>query len=46
MLRMVEAGKLHPDLLLHETVPLEKTADVLASMGDYDTVGMTVITEV
>lgn len=44
MLRMVEAGRLHPELLLHDTVALDDTAAVLASMSDYDTVGMSVIT--
>lgn len=44
MLRMVQAGKLHPELLLKETVALEDASAVLASMGSYDTVGMSVIT--
>lgn len=45
MLRMIEAGRLHPDALLHETVSLEQAGDVLASMADYSTVGMSVITK-
>lgn len=44
MLRMVEAGRLHPETLLTETVALEQAGDVLASMSGYDTVGMSVIT--
>ncbi len=45
MLRMVEAGRLHPKLLLSETVSLEDAGAVLHAMSDYDTVGMSVITE-
>ena len=45
MLRMVEAGRLHPELLLNETVALEEAGPVLYAMSDYDTVGMSVITE-
>lgn len=45
MLRMVEAGRLHPELLLSETVTLEEADSVLHAMSDYDTVGMSVITE-
>ncbi|MDT8341137.1 MAG: alcohol dehydrogenase catalytic domain-containing protein [Longimicrobiales bacterium] len=45
MLRMVEAGRLHPELLLRETVALEEAGPVLHAMSDYDTVGMSVITE-
>ena len=45
MLRMVEAGRLHPTLLLSETVALEEAGAVLDSMSDYDTVGMSVITD-
>jgi D-arabinose 1-dehydrogenase-like Zn-dependent alcohol dehydrogenase len=45
MLGMVESGKLSPDLLVGETVALEQTGEILASMGDYETLGMPVITE-
>jgi D-arabinose 1-dehydrogenase-like Zn-dependent alcohol dehydrogenase len=45
MLRMVEAGRLHPELLLSETVSLDEAGAVLESMSGYDTVGMSVITE-
>ncbi|HSM36375.1 MAG TPA: alcohol dehydrogenase catalytic domain-containing protein [Longimicrobiales bacterium] len=45
MLRMVEAGKLTPELLVGETIALEDAGDVLAAMDDYDTVAMSVITE-
>jgi alcohol dehydrogenase/propanol-preferring alcohol dehydrogenase len=44
MLAMVAAGKLSPELLVGETLPLERAGEVLASMADYDTVGMPVIT--
>lgn len=45
MLQMIEAGKLNPSLLVGEEIKLEQASEVLASMGDYDTVAMTVITE-
>ena len=45
MLQMIEADKLHPDRILGDTVALDDASDVLASMGGYDTVAMTVITE-
>jgi alcohol dehydrogenase len=45
MLAMVESGRISPELLVGETVPLERAGEVLASMGDYETVGMPVITE-
>jgi D-arabinose 1-dehydrogenase-like Zn-dependent alcohol dehydrogenase len=45
MLRMVQAGKLTPELLVGDTIALEDAGDVLASMSDYDTVAMSVITE-
>lgn len=38
------AGKLSPELLVGETLPLERAGEVLVSMADYDTVGMPVIT--
>ncbi len=41
---MVEAGRLHPKLLLSETVALEEAGPVLPAMSNYDTVGMSVIT--
>lgn len=44
MLRMVEAGKLRPELLLNETVALEDTGAVIASMSGYETLGMSVVT--
>jgi D-arabinose 1-dehydrogenase-like Zn-dependent alcohol dehydrogenase len=45
MLRMVEASRLQPELLLRETVSLEEAGPTLDSMSGYDTVGMSVITE-
>ena len=43
MLRLVAAGRLDPARLVTKTVPLEEAGDVLASMGDFDTLGFTVI---
>jgi D-arabinose 1-dehydrogenase-like Zn-dependent alcohol dehydrogenase len=43
MLKMVESGKLKPEKLVGNTVPIEKASDVLASMGQYGTLGVTVI---
>lgn len=45
MLRLVESGKLHPGVMVGDTVALEQAGDVLASMTGYDTVGMSVVTE-
>jgi D-arabinose 1-dehydrogenase-like Zn-dependent alcohol dehydrogenase len=45
MLRMVESGKLSPQEMVGDTVALEETGDVLASMAGYETVAMSVITE-
>lgn len=45
MLGMVESGKLNPGLMVGDTVDLEATSDIIASMADYDTVAMSVITE-
>jgi len=44
MFRMIEAGKLHPGWLVGSKVGMEGVSDVLASMTDYDTVAMTVMT--
>lgn len=45
MLRQIDSGALQPDVLVKDTVSLDEASDVLTSMGDYDTVGMSVITE-
>jgi D-arabinose 1-dehydrogenase-like Zn-dependent alcohol dehydrogenase len=45
MLGMVESGKLNPGKMVGDTVALESTGDIIASMADYDTVAMSVITE-
>ena len=45
MLQMVEAGKLAPGKLVSKTVPLDEAGGVLASMDQFATVGVTVITE-
>jgi D-arabinose 1-dehydrogenase-like Zn-dependent alcohol dehydrogenase len=44
MLEMVESRRLNPDQLVGNTVTLEEAGDVLASMGRYDTMAMSVIT--
>lgn len=43
MLRMVELGRLRPGKMVTRTVPVEEASDVLASMSDFATVGVTVI---
>lgn len=43
MLRLVASGRLDPGRLVTRTVSLEEAGDVLASMGDFDTLGFTVI---
>jgi D-arabinose 1-dehydrogenase-like Zn-dependent alcohol dehydrogenase len=45
MLQMIESGKLNPGRLVGEEISLEEAGPVLASMGDYDTVAMSVITD-
>lgn len=44
MLERIESGRLHPDRLVGDTVALEDTSEVLASMSGYDTLAMPVIT--
>lgn len=44
MLAMVESGQLNPGLMVGDKVGLEDTGGVLASMSDFDTVAMSVIT--
>ena len=43
MLAMIETGKLNPRGLVSRTIALEETAEVLASMDDYATLGIPVI---
>jgi D-arabinose 1-dehydrogenase-like Zn-dependent alcohol dehydrogenase len=45
MLKMVESGKLNPSRLVGNTVALEEAGGVLASMGGYETLAMSVITD-
>ncbi len=45
MLQMVESEKLNPGRMVGDTVALKKASDVLASLGRYDTVAMSVITD-
>jgi D-arabinose 1-dehydrogenase-like Zn-dependent alcohol dehydrogenase len=44
MLALIESGKVNPGLLVGDTVDLEDTSAVLASMRDYETLAMPVIT--
>jgi D-arabinose 1-dehydrogenase-like Zn-dependent alcohol dehydrogenase len=43
MLRMVGAGLLHPEKLVEKRIPIERAGDVLDSMSDFGTVGVSVI---
>lgn len=45
MLRMVEAGRLHPGRLVTGTIPIAEAGATLSRMGSYSGVGMTVITQ-
>lgn len=45
MLRMVEAGRLHPGRLVTGTIPIAEAGAALSRMGSYSGVGMTVITQ-
>jgi len=45
MLEMINAGKLSPERLIGETVNLEESITVLTSMNEFNTSGVTVITE-
>jgi len=40
--RMMETGKIDPGKIVSETVSLEEVPEIIASMGDYDTVGIPV----
>jgi alcohol dehydrogenase len=43
--RMMERGTIDPGRIVSETIALEDLPETVASMGDYDTVGITVVTE-
>jgi alcohol dehydrogenase len=45
MLQMIQAGNLAPEKLIAETINLEESIVVLTSMNDFNTAGVTVITE-
>jgi alcohol dehydrogenase len=45
MLEMINAGKLSPERLIGETINLEESITVLMSMNEFNTSGVTVITE-
>jgi alcohol dehydrogenase len=43
--RLMSTGKIEPSRIVSETIPLERVPDTIASMGDYDTVGIPVCNE-
>ena len=43
--RMMETGKIDPGRIVSETISLDEVPDTVASMGDYDTVGIPVCNE-
>lgn len=43
MLRLIEAGRIQPQALVSEEVPMEETSRVLEAMSSYDTIGYSVI---
>ncbi|RLA47644.1 MAG: alcohol dehydrogenase [Gammaproteobacteria bacterium] len=43
MLNMVESGKLTPGRMVTNVIPIEEAAGVITSMGNYGTVGTTVV---
>ena len=43
MLAMIEAGELAPEKLIGHTIDLEESIAALMSMGDFDTMGVTII---
>jgi alcohol dehydrogenase len=45
MLEMINAGKLSPERLIGKTINLEESITVLTSMNEFNTSGVTVITE-
>ncbi len=45
MLEMVTAGKLSPERLIGRTINLEESIEALTSMNEFNTTGVTVITE-
>jgi len=45
MLEMISAGRLAPEKLIGRTISLEESIDALTSMGEFDSHGVTVITE-
>jgi alcohol dehydrogenase len=45
MLEMIVAGQLSPERLIGNTIGLEESISVLTSMHDFNTTGVTIITE-
>ncbi|MEE8345697.1 MAG: hypothetical protein V3R35_10190 [Woeseiaceae bacterium] len=45
MIEMINAGKLSPESLIGETINLEESITVFTSMNEFNTTGVTVITE-
>jgi alcohol dehydrogenase len=46
ILRMMDAGTISPGEIVSETITLEEVPDTIAAMGEYDTVGIPVCTEI
>ncbi|MGH7965400.1 MAG: zinc-dependent alcohol dehydrogenase family protein [Candidatus Binatia bacterium] len=45
MLRMVESGKLKPGKMVGRTIAIEQAGEVIASMGEYGTLGAVVVNQ-
>lgn len=45
MLQMIQAGKLSPEKLIGDTISLEESIAVLTTMNEFNSTGVTVITE-
>lgn len=45
LIDMIEAGKLHPELLVQKKVSLAESLDLLVNMDSFKTTGVTVITK-
>ncbi len=43
MLRMIESGKLRPELLVRRRITLEESVDALVAMGEFGATGVTVV---
>ena len=45
LLEMIKSGKLHPEILIGKTISLEESIEALTSMSEFNSQGVTVITE-